>query len=200
MNSLINTLQGLTFSKKFSFFSVSKIISSVLSFREILFEADSDLTFVTYTLDFPLAQLLIANMCQEHCNNWLRYFRHILCLCSIWFFCLPIPQTIPVCYSYYLSHIIFPYSYLFTCCSSLRGWWLLNTIFLTLEPSVLSYNQWTHNEPEGFLQPWSILLCIILPCSPLGMLWRSGEMQDTKLLKMRQKPQSKCKTQPWMNR
>lgn len=65
IHSLISALEGLTFSKKL-FFPWSKIISSVLNFKEILFEADSNIAFVTYIHDFPLARLFIANACQEH--------------------------------------------------------------------------------------------------------------------------------------
>ena len=41
----------------------------MLSFREILFEAASAITFVTYIHDFPLAPIFIANMFQKHCNR-----------------------------------------------------------------------------------------------------------------------------------
>ena len=65
IHSLIKTLEGLTFSKKL-FSPQGKIISSLLSCKETLFETDSNISFVTYIHDFPLAQLFIANLCQEH--------------------------------------------------------------------------------------------------------------------------------------
>ena len=58
-------LEGLTFSKKL-YSPQGKIISSLLSCKETLFEIDSNISFVTYVHDLPLAQPFIANLCQEH--------------------------------------------------------------------------------------------------------------------------------------